>query len=362
MNAPENYLGVITPDEIERLHKSLADGVRHPLIALAKAAKPHEVATNTENTARRIFRENSDWLKKLKPRLIDTSDLANSSSALGEIRGYGALLETGMAVKANPTVPGTKVSPEFEVDAGDGAVIVEVHSRQLDPAQAEAIAEHRRKHRAEHRIAVEEAKKAGEKGVVTSAAIGVMPLGAPNPKKAGDSVLTNAISRICNIKKEEKQIDPAKPFVLWLDLQDPLVWGAAIAEQQLSPIYSEFRSEGVESGALWFALYGRKDDPMIEMWGCDYHQIAMLHDGRFALSEKISAVIYSLPRATVLMEHPSPARPLPSNFRASLLNLPFFALENSVCEWTPGLVAQYLDYQRKMVSEAAKALVAFNPP
>jgi hypothetical protein len=362
MNAPENYLGVITPDEIERLHKSVAAEVRHPLIALGKAAKPHEVATNTENAARHIFRKNPDWLTRLKTRLIDTSDFTNSSSALGEIRAYGALLETAMAVKPKPAVPGKKVSPEFEVDAGDGAVIVEVHSRQLDPVQAEEIAEHRRKHRAEHKIAVEEARKAGEKGVVTSAAIGVMPLGAPNPKKAGDSVLTNAISRICNIKKEEKQIDPAKPFVLWLDLQDPVVWGAAIAEQQLSPIYSEFRSEGVESGALWFALYGRKGDPMIEMRGCDYRQIAMLHDGRFALSAKISAVIYSLPRTTVLMEHPAPARPLPPNFRASLLNLPFFALETSVCEWTPGLVTQYLDYQRKMVSEAAKALVAFNPP
>jgi hypothetical protein len=133
MNAPENYLGIIAPDEIERLHKSLADVVRHPLIALAKAAKPHDVATNTENAARRIFQENPDWLKKLTPRLIDTSDITNSSSALGEIRGYGALLETGMAVKANPAVPGEKVCPEFEVDAGDGAVIVEVQSRQLDP-------------------------------------------------------------------------------------------------------------------------------------------------------------------------------------------------------------------------------------
>ena len=217
-------------------------------------------------------------------------------------------------------------------------------------------------HRAEHMIAVEEAKKAGEKGVVTSSTIGVMPLGAPDPRKPGDSVLTNSISRICGIKKEEKQIDPEKPFVLWLDLQDTTVWGVSLPEQQLSPIFSQFRSEGVDSGALWFALYGRKGDPMIEMRGCDYHQIAMLHDGRFTLSSKISGVVYSLPRTTVLMEHPAPARPLPPKFRASMLNLPFFALERSVCEWTPGLVAQYLHYQRTMVAEAAQALVASNPP
>jgi hypothetical protein len=362
MSGTENYLGVVTANEIDQLHTSIPAEAHHPLIVLAKATKPHDVATNTENAARSILRKDQNWLTKLKPRLLDTSDFTNSSSALGELRAYGALLDTAMAVSPNPGVPGKKVMPEFEVNAGDGAVIVEVHSRQLDPAQAKAITEHRKMHRAEHKIALEEAKKAGEKGVVTSSTIGVVPLGAPDPRKPGDSVLTNSISRICGIKNEEKQIDPEKPFVLWLDLQDTTVWGVSLPEQQLSPIFSQFRSEGVDSGALWFALYGRKGDPMIEMRGCDYHQIAMLHDGRFTLSLKISAVVYSLPRTTVLMEHPAPARPLPPKFRASMLNLPFFALERSVCEWTPGLVAQYLHYQRTMVAEAAQALVASNPP
>jgi hypothetical protein len=224
-----------------------------------------------------------------------------------------------MSVTANPTVPGKNVVPEFDVDAGDGAVIVEVHSRQLDPAQARALAESLKQHRAEHRVAVEEARKNGnDEGVITSSAIGVIPLGAPVPGKAGDSVLTNAISRICNIKKNDKQIDPSKPFVLWLDLQDPTVWGTSISKQQLAPLYSEFRGGEVGTGALWFAIYGRKNDPMIEMRDCDYRQISMLHDGRFALSANISAVVYSLPRATLLMEHPDPAMRLPSHFRASL--------------------------------------------
>jgi hypothetical protein len=335
--------------------------VRHPLIVLAKGQPPQQVATNTEQAARSILRTNPDWLSKLKPRLTDTLDMTHASSALGEIRAYGALLETAMKVRTNPVVPGKNVSPEFEVDAGDGPVIVEVHSRQLDPEQAQALEKHRKQHRAEHKIAVEEARKAGKKGLVTSAAIGVIPLGAPDRKKAGDSVLTNAISRICGIKKNEKQIDPAKPFVLWLDLQDPVVWGPSIAEQQLVPIYSEFRDGEVGTGALWFALYGRKGDPMIEMQGCDYRQIAMLHDGRFALSSKISAVVYSLPKATVLMEHPAPARPLPPHFRASMLKVPFFRLELSLCEWKPGLIKSHADVTHDMVRAAAKALLAFNP-
>jgi hypothetical protein len=114
MNARENYLAmlepVVVPEEIERLHKNLVRGEQHPLIALANAQRPHQVATNTEKSAHSILRKDQDWLKKLKPRLVSTSDTTSSSSALGEIRGYGALLETAMAVKTNPTVPGNKVS------------------------------------------------------------------------------------------------------------------------------------------------------------------------------------------------------------------------------------------------------------
>jgi hypothetical protein len=358
MRPSEDYLGVVTPEEIERLYQSLTQGAGHPLIALAKSEAHHEVKTNTERAARRILRANPDWMPKLKARLIDTSDLSNASSALGEIRAYGALLDTDMAVKPNPAVPGKKVLPEFDVDGG---VIVEVHSRQLDPMQAQALATHRAMHYAEHKIAVQEAKKAGEAGVVTSSAIGVMPLGAPDRAKAGDSILTNAISRICGIKKDEKQIDPAKPFVLWLDLQDPLVWGGSLSEEQFAPIYTESKDGAVGTGALWFALYGRKGDPMIEMFGLEYHQTAMLHDGRFALSAKISAVVFSLSRATVLMEHPSAAMPLPARFRGSLLKAPFFRLDLSLCEWSRGLVRSQTDLGRELVAQAAQALTALNP-
>lgn len=214
-----------------------------------------------------------------------------------------------------------------------------------------------------HKAATEAAKAAkSHKPVVTSRTLAVMPLGAPDPRTAGDSVLTNTISRIASIKGNEKQMDAHKPFVLWLDLQDPTVWMLPISEKQLAPLYTEMRDGEVGTGALWFALYGRKDDPMIEMQGCDYRAIKMLHDGRFAQSPRVSAVIFAMPRVTVLMEHPSPSFPISPRFRASLLKLPFFTLDRSVCEWKTGLVVSYLDFQRTMVAEAARALVGFNPP
>jgi len=357
---PADFLEVISPQEIESLRLAAKDGLRHPVAALAHASD--NVAANTKRAARNISRSDKKWLSSLKPRLIDVSSFTNASATLGEVRAYGALLEAAITVKPHPVVPGKRVKPEFEADAGDGPVIVEVHSRQLDEKQVQALAEHNRKHRAEHKLAAEEARKAGKGGVVTSSSIGVAPFGMPEHNKPGDSILTNSISRICRTKEDETQIDPTKPFLLWLDYQDPLVWGPSIAEQQFAPIYSEFSNEGVGTGALWFALYGRKGDPMVEMNGCDYRQISMLHDGRFERSSRISAVIYSLPRATVLMEHPNPAMPLPAQFRAALLRVPSFRIELSLCEWAPGLVKSQIETTRNMVAAAAQSLVATNPP
>ena len=114
MNNTGDYLGVLTPNEIDRLHASISAEARHPLVTLAKATKPHPVAANTENAARSILRKDKNWITKLKPRLLDTSDFTNSSSALGEIRGFGALLNTAIAVNPKPGVPGKKVITEGE--------------------------------------------------------------------------------------------------------------------------------------------------------------------------------------------------------------------------------------------------------
>jgi hypothetical protein len=355
-NAPD-FLGHLSAYEIERLRASVCDGQRHPVAALALADGPDQVKTNTERAARAISRVNDAWLAAIKSRLVDTTDFTNASSALGEIRAYGALLEAGLTVKTGPAVTGKRVVPEFEVDAGDGPIVIEVHSRQLAGEQAQAL----RTHHKQLRDSLEAAKKANPgKALVATSAIDVTPLGAPNPEKPDDSVLTNAISRICSIKATERQSDSTKAFVLWLDLQDPTVWGVPIFDEQLAPLWTE-QAGKVGSGALWFALYGRKGDPMIEMRSCDYREIAMLHDGRFEKTSQLSAVVFSLPSLTVLMEHPAPTFPLPPALRASLLRLPFFGLDRSVCEWKPGLVRSHIDVQHEAVAAAAKALAASNP-
>jgi len=364
--ATSDYLGIITQNEIQQLQQTTQSGDRHPVATLALEMPKGQVAFNTEQAAKIITQKNASWLTSLKPRLIDTTTISNASSALGELRAYGALLETCMTVSPEPIVPGKKVVPEFEVDAGDGSVIVEVHSRQLNSDQRVSA----RTYSKELAAKVEAAKKTNPaKATVVTGELDVTPFGAPDTIKPGDSVLTNAISRIASIKDEEKQIDPNKPFVLWLDLQDPTVWGLSIAEQQLAPLYTECKDGEVGTGALWFALYGRKDDPMIETECFTYRVRNMLHDGRFFQTMKatgkptrISAVIYSMPRATVLMENPSAALPLPPRFRASILKAPFFLLDRSLCEWKPGLVKARVGLEREMIQAASNALSTFTFP
>ena len=231
-----DYLGVVSPQEIEQLQKSLKPGARHALLALALDDSQHQVGANTETAARAIFPNNEVWLRALKPRLLDNTDTANASNALGEIRAYGSLLETTMSVNPAPAVPSKKVQPEFEVNAGDGPAIVEVHSRQLDPTQAKALQQFHLDQRQKHQEAVAKDNATGKRQTITTGAIGIIPFGAPNPEKPGDSVLTNVISRVCGIKNSDKQVDSAKPFILWLDLQDPLVWGyLSISNGQLVP-------------------------------------------------------------------------------------------------------------------------------
>lgn len=203
--------------------------------------------------------------------------------------------------------------------------------------------------------------------ILTTSITEVFPTGAPKPGKKGESVLTNTISKFAAIKRNEKQIDQNKPFILWLDLQDTGVWRFPVSEALFSPLYSQLRDGHISSGPFWFALYGRKNDPLIKSRGFDYRSIPMAHEGRFYQTmashgepTRVSAVVFSLPQATILMENPHTAKPVPKNIRAALLKLPRFRIELSILEWEPGLVSRYLEFQRSNILAVDAALKAFN--
>lgn len=364
----DDYLGLLASDEIEKLRNARRGGLVHPVAALALEQPKSQAAINTENAAEQVLRKDENWLKSRYRRLMEIIDFSEASSALGEIRAYGALLETWMNVEPGPSAMGSAASPDFRVDAGDGHVIVEVHSRQLDKAQAEAIREHHIELEERHAAAVKRAQAEGSKGnVITMGELVVTPTGAPDPQKIGDSVLTNTIRRIARIKEEENQIDPSMPFVLWLDLQDPTVWRFPIPDQLFRPLYTERSGGLVGCGPFWFALYGRKGGPLVESDGFRCRSMPMAHEGRFRQKMKshggptrVSAVIYATPQTTILMENPNAPHLIPPRFRCALLRAPFFRLDLSVVEWNCGLVSEDTELQHKAILSAERALKAFN--
>jgi hypothetical protein len=322
------------------------------------------VRANTEQAAKWIAKDDPKWLAAIRPRLLDLTDYANAASALGEIRAYGALIETWMNITPAPVVAQSNVSPEFEVQYGDGPVIVEVHARQLDRKQVVAQAASVLEADGKHVQAVADARAAGRSGnVVTTHVSEIFPYGEPEAGKAGDTVDTNAISRVASVKGKEHQIDLAKPFVLWLDLQDQAVFGLPVDNVHFSPSYSASEGE-VHPGNFWWALYGRKGEllPVSRMYS--YRSMPMAHEGRFFQTinggpSRVSAYVFSLPRATVLMENPNAPVPLTPRFRAGMLKAPFFRLDLSVIDWQAGTAASTINAQRQAHLSAMTALAGF---
>ena len=83
MNAPENYLGVVRPDEIERPHKSLADEVCYSLIVLAKAEKPRRLRRIQKSGARAIGRYSEGLLPKKIPQVRGLAGMWRPARVVG---------------------------------------------------------------------------------------------------------------------------------------------------------------------------------------------------------------------------------------------------------------------------------------
>jgi hypothetical protein len=60
-------------------------------------------------------------------------DPEEASAGLAELRAYGGLLEAGF--KCTPIPVKDDSTPDFEVDAGDGPVIVEVFAKHQDESE-----------------------------------------------------------------------------------------------------------------------------------------------------------------------------------------------------------------------------------
>lgn len=310
----------MTEDEISPLWAASDGMVRpHPLCELlANSEDPPPISLATIRSLRLASKSEPLWMKRLRARLLDAADFTNAGAALGEIRAYGAMTFAGL--KPKPIDQGD--NPDFRVEVGEKAIIVEVHTKQMDYTQQAKLGAwlDARKH------------SVPPPGVSVETSPSIAPFGEPDRSKPGDTVVANMISRLAGIKAREHQLHEGLANVLWLDLcSSPL--GMLIDTGHALPFMS--RMGRISSGALWYAAYGRRGLPIIEGRAHAHHVVVpMGHDGKFVgRSTKISGLIASCIDGFVLLENPSPIVGLPPAFRNALLTHMAFKSEQSVCAW-----------------------------
>jgi hypothetical protein len=330
----------LTEEEIKRVSAVKGHDRPHPVhLLLEREDGRSQHCVNVDRALKQVSFTNRSWLDQLKPRILGAKH-SDASAALAELRAYGYLLEAGFSV--NPVPTGKKATPEFLVKDGEVEFVVEVHAKQQNSETERELEAMRKKIRDERPAP----------GEIHTHVTHVHPWARPIQHKKGDSTTTNAISKICAIKGKEHQLRADMPSIVWMDFQDLHSWDMALTHDQFRPILSG--RENLTSGAIYYALYGWDGAPVYEELHYSHLELPsqiqwMRHNGRFLLSDLTSAVVVSLPTATILAETPRKARQLPAAVRLRCLGLPHFGIHHSIAEWTPGLIAQVLTANAKLI-------------
>ena len=339
----------LTPEEENTFRQPAAVGRPHPISnLLVREEGQSQHAVNTERALKRVAQSDIAWIERVRPRIVGI-DIEDAAAALAELRAYGAMLEAGYRVTPVATTPQAP-TPDFAVEHGMTKTLVEVHAKQFYEMTEKEFHEHRK-------WLSEQPTIPG----VTSYVHVVHPFGKPVPGKTGDSTTTNAISRICGIKPQERQFQNDLPAILWLDFQDLYSMDMSMTVEQFRPVISW--NEHLTSGALWYALYGWNGAPVFEQ--CHYSHLdlpsqilRMAHEGRFLRQTKLSAVVVSLPKATILAESPIHEKQLPTDIRLRYMGLPWAGIQHSIAEWTSGLIVRTLQAQAALIC----GLIGSTPP
>ena len=336
---------IFTSEEIDILKDAKKHSLLHPLYESIQSYEKEgrnarngsfKVSINTELGVYLALKHDKEWLISLKDRLADTTDEKNSisSSALAELRAYGALRSAGCPVRPVATMEG-KPTTDFEFEIDDKIIKFEVHTRLLDDIQLANI----------EKFNTESTDNPCRWMVVD-------PFGEPNPNKKNDGVTTNTISKICATKQEEHQLDSEAVNILWIDLQDSLSIAFDVGDVHSEPFFSYTNASPNDdgfwwptnmpaSGAFWYALYGEREDEVIESSGMGPLCIhKMGHDGRFSRKSKsiVNFAIIATHNRIVVFENPHRVGNVPFDLRPSFITLPHMSMEHSVMEIYPNFI------------------------
>lgn len=324
---------IFSPKQLELLENApLYVGDRHP--AWSVLFRPTSAVDFLTRRALDVVSHSAELRREMRDtldRAVNLTNISDAAAALAELRALGGMTEAGMLVR--PLAPNSKrgATPDFEVDADDGSVTVEVHAKHEDGVQTQL-----------RQLVVDGKEAPGIErrtehygnGTIAFATVELHPGGVPRPGKKFDSVQANVISKLCAVKQGETQRRHDAPSVLWLDLSYFGPMTHTLLEQTI-PIVSG--NIGLTSGAIWHAFYGWKGAPILEEG--NPRTIEMGHDGRFRLKGKskcyYAAVIVSFEKGLVLFENPWADIRLPPKFRRRCERLPWFKIGHSVADWTP---------------------------
>jgi hypothetical protein len=202
----------LSESEIENIRNTTIKDRCHPVKRLLYpregVERDFQVIANTERALRHLKQHHTQWLRNLKPRLLNINDYSNSSGALGEIRAFGYILEAGISVK-----PISENGADFWVEDNQEKVLIEVHSKQFHDRESESLENFYNDLR-------NEMTNSDRNTGWVIAEHETVPFGRP---QEGENVTENAISKLCAIKQREHQMSTNYTSILWLDFQDE-VW------------------------------------------------------------------------------------------------------------------------------------------
>jgi hypothetical protein len=251
----------------------------------------------------------------LRDRLL--TDVANLDPILGELRAFGTLRSAGFEVQCVPRKKG-EPSQDFEVRLHSGAPVhVEVFTKQWDTAM-------------ENEYDVFANAPVSPEPGVQFRELEVMPFGKPRDRKdhPGDSVATNAVSRIAAIKARSKQLPAGQGNVLFIDFMRPDPLPLMGADQAFALNSAQGH---ISTGVLFAAIYGQIGWPIYESRPIDYGAgkfQRLAHPGRFQQSGgALSAIVTQHHDGLVLFENPHATVPLTPAGRQQFLLCPGAQLE-----------------------------------
>jgi hypothetical protein len=335
----ELLANVLTSRDLEAIEHAPLRERSHPVRRLLRYRTSNGCEYhNTTQALRTLLGKDRSWLKRQARRLADTEDYTEPASALAEIRAYGYLAAAGFCV--NPVSRGSRSTVDLRVFDSTGLEIeVEVFAKHLEQSEADSLS-------AFHHAQPPQPPSGG----ISVREHVIIPMGRPRP---GESVTQNAISKLAQIKGDEKQFSGTVPAVLWVDGQDETLslfpW-----QKSAQPLVSD--RAGFHSGDVWYACYGKKELPIFERYwpgalgpeGGHPGYVRMGHSGRFIEETKLSCIVVAAKSSTYAMENPSAQHRLSRVFWRSFSRVRHFDIALSWLDWPEGRLRERLEveYQR----------------